>query len=193
MRKKIFSKNIKGFTLVELIVAIAVIGVLASLATYTSISARKKTRISIAQNDIAQIRKAIEMLANDTRSWPNHQVMNTVCTDLVGGCPADNEICGLDEDGGDCLTGIRDGSSGIVADDAVTPFSGWSGPYMNKIPLDPWNHEYFFDTDYLVTVDNEPCNGGGSCINAVVVGSYGPNGTGNNQYNSDDIITVIIR
>ena len=192
-RKNLFKINKKGFTLVELLVAISIIGVLASLSVISVVSARKKARVTIALNDIAQIRKSIEMIGNDTGYWPNHQPINIVCTDIAGGCPDENEICGPDEGGTICSTSIADDSSGIINDDGVTPFSGWSGPYMNKIPLDPWGHEYFFDTDYLVTIDNEPCDGGGSCINAVAVGSYGPNGDGKNLYDSEDIIMVLIR
>jgi len=192
-RESLLKTNKKGFTLVELLVAIAIIGVLATLSTVSVISARIKTREAIALNDIAQILKAIEMLENDTGFLPGHQPINIVCTDIVGGCPAENEICGPDKDGAVCASGLRDGSSGIVIDDTVLSFPGWAGSYMNKIPLDPWGHEYFFDTDYLVTIDNEPCDGAAVCLSAIVIGSYGPNGNGKNLYDSDDIIRVLLR
>jgi general secretion pathway protein G len=192
MLGKVLKKN-RGFTLVELMVTIAIIGVLAGLSTYSLVSTREKAKEAVALNDIAQIKKSIEMLGNDTGLWPGHQSLNMVCTDLAGGCPEGNEICGVDENGDDCSYGLRDGFSGIIENDSLNAFPAWNGPYMNKIPLDPWGHEYFFDTDYEVTVDNEPCNGGASCLNAVVVGSYGPNGEGNNSYDGDDIITIMLR
>jgi len=54
---------------------------------------------------------------------------------------------------------------------------------MKSIPQDPWGNNYFFDTDYDV-------NGVGT---RAVVGSYGPNGVGNNLYDSDDIYYVVNR
>ena len=120
------------------------------------------------------------MLANDTGLWPRQQPIDVVSTG------ANNEICG---DG--YVFGLSDQQSGITCTDGNFP--GWAGEYMMKIKLDPWGNEYFFDTDYKVTVNDEPCNGGGACVNAVVIGSYGPDGLGNNLYNSDDIIKVIIK
>ena len=183
-----------GFTLIELLVAIAIIGILSTLATVAFTSAREKAKITRAQADISSIKKAIQMLAKDTNEWPGHQPNSIVCTDIVpGGCPAGNEICGPDTSGDTCTSGLRDASSGLTLNDTVTPFPFWGGPYMERIPLDPWNHEYFFDTDYEVTIDNEPCNGGAGCISAVVIGSYGPDGEGNNNYNGDDVIDVVLR
>ena len=46
--------------------------------------------------------------------------------------------------------------------------------------LDPWGNPYFLDTDYHT---------GGDCV--VAIGSFGPNGVGQNLYDEDDIIYVI--
>ena len=54
--------------------------------------------------------------------------------------------------------------------------SFWKGPYLKKVPLDPWGMPYFFDPDY--TIDGKACP---------VVGSFGPNRVGQNLYDSDDI------
>ena len=195
MKNKIYLRRSKlaGFTLIELLVVIAIIGILSTLATISYRSAREKAKISVAQNDIAQIHKALEMLANDSNEWPGHQATAIVCTDLPGGCPANNEICGEDIDASTCLTGLDDDSSGLILNDAVTPYGSWNGPYIIRIPLDPWGRKYYFDTDYEVTIDNEPCDGGAGCLSAVVIGSYGPDQRGLNAYNGDDIIKVMYR
>jgi len=185
--------NKKGFTLIELLVVISIIGILASLSIFSINSSREKAKIAVVENDITQIRKAINMLENDSGQWAGHQPPNIVCADIVGGCPANNQICGPDVDGGTCVHSLGEGFSGITADDNANPYPAWNGPYMYKVPLDPWNHEYFFDTNYSVTVDGTPCDGGASCVKAVVIGSYGPDGKGKDLYNADDIITVILR
>ena len=130
------------------------------------------------------------MLANDSNEWPGHQTINSVCS----GC-ANNEICGPDEGGDDCANrSLSDPVSGLVQDDVIpNQYVNWNSAYLNEVPIDPWGHEYFFDTDYQITVDGEPCNGAGSCIDATVLGSYGEDGIGNNLYNGDDIIKIIIR
>ncbi|MFH0951691.1 MAG: type II secretion system protein GspG [Patescibacteria group bacterium] len=61
-------------------------------------------------------------------------------------------------------------------------YLNWEGPYLSVLPLDPWDHNYFFDTDY--TIDGQP---------QAVVGSYGPNGEGLNDYDDDDIIIQLTK
>ena len=177
MRKR---NNQNAFTLVELLVVIGIIGLLAAMATVAVKIAQQKARMAKAQSDIDEIYKAISAMANDTNTWPGHQTIGQVNSG------SGNEICA---DG--CAFGLSESQAGIVATNGS--YSGWNGPYMHQIPTDPWGNEYFFDTDYQVTVDGEPCNGGVGCINVVVVGSYGPDGIGNEQYNGDDIIKIVAK
>ena len=100
----------------------------------------------------------------DTGEWPGHQTPYSVC----GACGS-NEV----ED-------ITVASAGLTANDPITPYSGWRGPYINANIIDPWGHPYFLDTDYTVAGEN-----------AVALGSYGPDGIGLNLYNSDDIILIL--
>lgn len=183
----------KGFTLIELLVVIAIIGVLSTLAVLAVNIARSKAKTAKVQHDLDQVSKAIGMLASETEQWPGHQEINTVCNSLPGGCPANNELCGVDANNDSCLHSLADSASGLIQDDGASPYPGWDGPYINNIPLDPWGYEYFLDTDYSVNIDDEPCNGGVGCLNVVVVGSYGPDGIGLNDYNADDIIKIIWR
>jgi prepilin-type N-terminal cleavage/methylation domain-containing protein len=172
--------SLTGFTLIELLVVIGIIGVLATLVTVGVNYARTQARTVKAESDINTIYTAASALGNDTNQWPGHQSMDEV--NAVNG----NEICA---DG--CTYGLSDSRSGLITTDGS--YGSWAGPYINRIPLDPWDNEYFFDTDYRVTVDGEPCAGAGVCVNVAVVGSYGPDGTGNNTYNADDIIKIIAR
>jgi general secretion pathway protein G len=177
-KKTIFKGDKKGFTLIELLIAIAIIAVLASIAAAAVQYARGQAKIARAQSDIAEIYKAMQTLSNDTGAWPGNQTADAI--NLTNG----NEICGA------CTVGLNDPAAGLQSTDGS--FENWSGPYMNEVPLDPWGNEYFFDTDYRVSADNKPCPSG-TCFDAVSVGSYGPDGTGNNLYNEDDIIKVILK
>lgn len=172
-------KFITGFTLVELLVVIAIIGILSTLTVAAFQYARLQAKIGKATSDINEIYKAIVILSNDTGVWPGNQPADAL--NVSNG----NEICG-----DSCSFGLSDAQAAITASDGS---ENWSGPYMVQMPLDPWDHQYFFDTDYRVTTYNLPCDGGGGCVDAVVVGSYGPNGSGNNLYNDDDIIKILLK
>lgn len=155
------SRQKKGFTLIEMLVVMAVFAILATITLAGVRFARNLSRENKAKADIEQIRKAMESLATDTEEWSGHQNSGEVCN-----C-SDNEI----ED-------LTVAEAGLVETDVL--YNNWRGPYMASIPTDPWGNNYFFDTDY--EIDGTPY---------VVVGSYGPNGEGNNLYDSDDVIRIM--
>ncbi|NIO07824.1 MAG: hypothetical protein GTO40_07370, partial [Deltaproteobacteria bacterium] len=64
---------------------------------------------------------------------------------------------------------------------ATAAFPNWQGPYIQSIPTDPWGNPYFFDPDYYLS---------GSNI-VPVIGSFGPNGEGQNDYDADDVYRIL--
>lgn len=156
----------KGFTLIELLVVIAIIGILSSVVMSSANSARTKAKIAKAEVTVNQIRKAIAMLEGDTGKWPGGKTIEDVESGASG-----NEIWDLSA-----------GSAGLVVTDGS--FSNWKGPYISSISPDPWENNYFFDTDYDID------DGGGTTWGAVV-GSFGPNGNGQNVYDSDNIYEAL--
>lgn len=121
-----FSKNRRGFTLIELMIVIAIISVIALIAIPAYSHYKDKGLIARAQSDLKSLQLAIEMLATDTGRWPGP---NSV------GVTANSEVWDLNTPAG-----------GLVA--AGAGFSGWDGPYIQSVPKDPWGNDYFFDPDY---------------------------------------------
>ena len=150
-----------GYTLLELLVNVAIVGILVAIAIPAYSTFKQRAQIARAKGELDTIRKAVEALAVDTGQWPGHQTIGNVNT--VGA----NEVWDLSS-----------GSAGLVATDGNFP--NWQGPYMRVMPTDPWGSNYFFDTDYMV---------GGQ--NKVAVGSFGPNKVGPNVYDSDNVLLYL--
>jgi len=160
---KVKNKFPKSFTLIELLIVMAIIGILASIVLVSLNSARESAREAKAKAELDGIRAAMEIMASDTEEWPGHQASHE--TNETSTPP--NEI----ED-------ITVASAGLAATDGS--YANWGGPYIQANMLDPWENPYFFDTDYTVN---------GSYM--AVIGSYGKNGIGPNLYDSDDVIIIL--
>lgn len=140
-------KRKRGFTLIEILVTIAIISLLGSLASIGVIKAMRSAKIKQAETDLAMISSGIITLADATGRWPNKAVRTT---------PGNTNVLDLTAD-----------SAGLLAlgTNSVTSFPNWNGPYCDDVMTDPWKNLYFFDPVY--TVDGK---------SRIVVGSLGPNG-----------------
>lgn len=78
-------KKQSGFTIVELLIVIVVIGILAALVLNSFTNAQKQARDTDRINNIANLRKAIERYAAENSSYPSTGSLNTVYADP--GCP----------------------------------------------------------------------------------------------------------
>lgn len=121
-------KRSGGFTLLELIVNVAIIAILSAIAIPAYLAFKDRAKIAQAKSDLHSIQLAIEQLASDTGKWPGP---NNV------GETADTEVWDLSS-----------GNGGLVKTSGGFP--SWKGPYMKSVPKDPWGSNYFFDPDYYV-------------------------------------------
>ena len=68
---KIYRSKKNGFTLIDLLVVISIIGVLISVSFVGFAQARKASRDSKRRADLEQIRSALEIYRNDCKTYPS--------------------------------------------------------------------------------------------------------------------------
>ena len=100
------SKRLQGFSLVELMVVIAIIGLLATVVTVNVIAQAEKAKFVRVKADMDSIKKALKLFRLDMGRYPNS----------------------LDE-----LVNSPGGRS-----------RKWTGPYLDELPVDPWENHYEF-------------------------------------------------
>jgi prepilin-type N-terminal cleavage/methylation domain-containing protein len=115
-------KKSRAFTLVELLVVIAVIGILSAVVVLNTQSAKTKARDAIIKSDIAQVKIAIESYGDTVGSFVALQCLYSVlCTDLPASATAQADVDSIETIAADICTqqggcaGVRKGL-GIFSD-----------------------------------------------------------------------------
>jgi len=182
----IFAKSLKtnhsGFTLVEVLVVIAIIGILSSVAVTSLTSSREMAQKAQATSQLGNIKKAMEIMYLDTGMYPNN--LPYLCEPL-------DEISSTNE------YTLSDPNSGLVTNGRG--WTKWDGPYISEIPRDPWGNEYYFDDDYRCLPTTDGCNGlddsSEGLVSSVFV-SCGENAVvsgGSCSYDTDNIVKLLCR
>lgn len=127
-------KNKKGFTLMELLVVMAIILLLAGLLMGATQKAKEQAKRAAAKAMIAGLETAVAMFQAD-----------------LGGYPSGTGVAGSTANLVSCLT-TNAGSYFAGATTFNLPNASWSGPYMNfkqgdvvgGTIRDPWGREYLY-------------------------------------------------
>ncbi len=148
------SNNQQGFTLIEVIVAIAVVAILAGIITPSVVKHLDDSKHSRAQNDCLVIGSALGSFYKDLGRWPNMNASGAVGVTLLvsqGNTPA--VASGVSTwNSATALTSVDLLSNHLSANSPKTqtankyPASGsefvWRGPYQTDFPPDPWGNRY---------------------------------------------------
>lgn len=149
-----------GFTLLEIIVNIAIIAILLAIAIPAYTIFKDKANTGKAKSDLRAIQNAVELLASDTDKWPGGIVVGLINKKKI--------------------SDLSKKASGLITEDSKK-FSNWAGPYIESIPKDPWDRDYFFEGDYKI-----------SGTKHAVLGSYGPiEKNGKKLFSDDDVILIL--
>lgn len=99
----------RGFTLIEMIGVVAVIGILASVAAPMIFDAIRNARVTAFVEDVNALKTAVTRYYNDTGTFPTH-------------IPTDS----------------RDTTKVLLRNPAASPIAGWDGPYVEKDIVNPF-------------------------------------------------------
>lgn len=113
----------KSFTLIELLVVIAIIGLLASIVLVGLKGARDRARIARAQEELAQIRSAIDVARHS-----QDKVLKDITGNGCSSCPCPTSDLSVLDDSHDC---IKNWENIIDKLDLPTGFRDpWGCPYL---------------------------------------------------------------
>jgi prepilin-type N-terminal cleavage/methylation domain-containing protein len=137
----------QGFSMMELVVVLAVIAILATLITPIITSYVDKARINKAQGDVRNLATALTQYNTDTKTFPiftapvqvpNGTVFEVVASEGLDPAQATGISGWINSSTGD-LKAMMNENSLLMA---TAGQRAWNGPYTGNIGEDPWGTRY---------------------------------------------------
>ncbi len=136
----------KGFSLVEVIVVLAIISVLAAVLTPIAVRQIDESRLTAAHADTKALATAIVNFHIDTRVWPVYATTaaynnSTESIDVLKTSEGDEAAA---SGNGNWLSSTSDLLIDHISDNETGPeYENWKGPYIGEFRADPWGHKYY--------------------------------------------------
>jgi len=146
-----FSRS-KGFTLVEIIVILAVISILVAILTPTVLKYIDEARDDRAKEDVKSISAMLNDLIKDTGRYPGN-MLESGNTFLCGPGTVGLAGWGSSTTCEDLANHLVTNSPGGTATSDDYPSSGkfrWKGPYLTNLSEDPWGNGYQINASTLI-------------------------------------------
>jgi prepilin-type N-terminal cleavage/methylation domain-containing protein len=167
----------RAFTLIEILIVLAIIATLAGILTPVAMSYVKGARIVRAQKEVEVTGKSILSFNEDTAMWPIYQHSGDVepFYNLLYG-PGVLPFGSMDL--GDRLENQLNGN---VPSYPTTGEFAWRGPYLSSLNTDPWGNSYIVNASELSA----------SSTKAVWVISAGPNGVMETSFSQERSVAIL--
>jgi len=167
----------KAFTLVEVIVILAVVSILVAIVTPTVLKYIAEAQQSRAEEDVRSISAVLNDLIKDTGQYPGSKLPVVGATQTTFICGPGTKLGTPWGDGNTCADitlhlvendPSQDGNVGVGSGDyRTTGRRKFKGPYVQVINEDPWGNAYQINASTLI---------GGNTSPTWII-SAGPNGT----------------
>lgn len=148
----------RGFTLIEIIVILAVISILVAIITPSVLKYIDDARLSRAQEDVRNISALVNDLIKDTGQYPGDH-LGTGKSFLCGPGTVGQAGWGNGtncEDMANHLLLNAPGDAVTTDDYRSTGKMRWKGPYVQSLGEDPWGNGYQINASTLKGSDSNP-------------------------------------
>lgn len=104
----------KGFTLIEMLIVIAIVGILAAVALPYYQGQAIRAKLTEVENAMANVKSAVSAFRHDTETWPDCPTINEVRNSLGVGLESVNRIRTISVNNNGEITVIVDNIDPIV-------------------------------------------------------------------------------
>ncbi len=145
-------KGKKGFTLIEIIVVVAIISLLAGVLTPMIFNALGDAKVSTAKADIKSISTGVLLFNRDTGLWPYCATEDFPEQHYEYLTSDEGEIPDLSQVSWN--EGESDNFANHLTQNSIE-YNNWKGPYLQSVGADPWGRTYLLWARGFVKGSNE--------------------------------------